>query len=339
MLRLALIGAGRTVVMGHAPALQALHDRYQVVAVADASPEALEHIGVLLAVPPERRYLDYREMLLREEVDVVDIALPHAFHHEAARSALYAGAHLITERPLALSIRDAEELLRVAEMRGKQISVLHFYLYFPPFREAIRQVRDGAIGEPFFIRCEGVTGGFGPGTAAYHPEWHGNPEIAGGGVWIDSGYHSIYLCNTLMESLIVSVAAQVGTYAQDIQVEDTAAALLTHTNSGISSIQVAWSVPAGGERVFEIYGKAGSIALGHDGHPLGIFSNETQSWRHPEVRFGQADSFIGIFEAIADCLESGALPPVSHRDALHTLEVVVAGYRASEKGTVETIVL
>ncbi|HOF88720.1 MAG TPA: Gfo/Idh/MocA family oxidoreductase, partial [Armatimonadota bacterium] len=140
MLRIGLIGAGRTVQIGHAPAFTALTDRYRVAAIADRSPEALARIGTQLGVPPERRYAEYRAMLLREPLDLAVIALPHVFHHEAAQQALLHGLHIVTERPLALSLRDAEELLRMAETRGRLMAVLHFYLFYPPFREAIRLV-------------------------------------------------------------------------------------------------------------------------------------------------------------------------------------------------------
>jgi len=334
MLRIGLIGCGRTVRIAHAPALQALGDFYQVAAIADRSPEALEATGLLLGLPPEHRYADYREMLTEEELNVVDISLPHAYHHEAAMAGLMAGLHLITERPLALSLPDAEELLRIAEMRGRLISALHFYLYYPPFQQAIRAVRDGAIGDPFFIRCEGVTGGFGAGTESFHPQWHENPEIAGGGVWLDSGYHAGYLSAALMGSPVASVAARADNYTTGLAVEDTVAAILMHANNGISSVQAAWSIPAGGRRVFEIYGTEGAIALDHEEYPLGIFSNSTRAWEHPKVSGGHAESFIGIFTAIAECLRFGAPPPVSHRDALHALRIVIAGYRANERNEV-----
>jgi len=337
MLRIAIIGAGMPVQVGHAPALQALRDRYQVVAIADVSPDALERVGVMLAVPAEHRYTDYQEMLLREKVDVVDIALPNAYHHEAAMAALLAGAHLIIERPLALSVADAEELLRLAESRGRLITVLHYYRFYPPFREAIRLVNTGAIGQPFLIRCEGVTGGFGPGTPTYHPQWHDNPIIAGGGVWMESGYHAVYLCTALMESPIVSVSASIDSYTSEFTVDDTAVVTLSHENNGVSHIQVAWSVPAGGQRVFEIHGTEGSIALDHEGYPLGLFDNATRTWSHPTITPARAESFIDIFAALADCLSFGAPPPVSHRDALQTLEVVQAGYRASAENAVEGI--
>ncbi|MHB9025149.1 MAG: Gfo/Idh/MocA family protein [Armatimonadota bacterium] len=338
MLRTALIGGGVTVRIGHAPALQKLRESFEVVALAERDPEVLELSGVLLGVSPEHRYADYREMLARESIDLVDIAVPHAFHHEAARAALMAGAHLVTERPLALNLHDAEEILRLAEFRGKQVTVLHFYLYYPPFREAIRLAMEGAIGETFFVRCEGVTGGYGAGTATYHPEWHGNPEVAGGGVWIDSGYHGAYLCVHLQRSPAISAAAQIGTFATDLPVEDTALVLLTHENGGMSSIQVAWSVPAGGQRVFEIYGTRGAIALDHEGYPLGLYRNATATWEHPAVEMHANDSFTGFFQALADCLLRGAPPPVSHREALHTLEIILAGYRASENASVESII-
>jgi predicted dehydrogenase len=337
MLRIALIGGGRTVRIGHAPALQALHDRFHVVAMADASPEALETTGMMLGIPPEHRYTDYRAMLAAMECDIVDISLPHAFHHEAAIAALHAGAHLITERPLALSERDAEELLRMAESRGRLITVLHFYKYYAPFHEAIRLIRKGEIGTPFLVRCEGVTGGFGPGTDAYHPEWHADPMIAGGGVWIDSGYHAIYLCNAMMGSPANAIAANITTVSPDLKVDDTVAALLTHANGGTSTIQAAWSVPSGGRRVFEIYGAEGTIAFDHEGNEFGFFSNRTRTWHHPALEVEHAGSFIGIFTALAECLEYGAPPPVPHREALHTLHAVLAGYRASDRATVEAI--
>jgi len=337
MLRIGLIGAGRTVQIGHAPAFTALTDRYRVAAIADRSPEALARIGTQLGVPPERRYAEYRAMLLREPLDLAVIALPHVFHHEAAQQALLHGLHIVTERPLALSLRDAEELLRMAETRGRLMAVLHFYLFYPPFREAIRLVRAGAIGEPFFIRCEGVTGGFGLGGDAYHPEWHGNPDIAGGGVWMDSGYHGVYLCRAMMGSPITSVAAAIGTFAGAQAVDDTAVAVLTHEHGGISTIQVSWAVPSGGRRVVDIYGAEGTISLDHDGYPLGIFSNATRAWSHPEITAASAESFMAYYAALAECLGFGAPPPVSHRDALQTLETVLAAYRAADNGTVESV--
>lgn len=337
MLRIALIGGGKPVQVGHAPALQALQHFYEVVAIADVSTEALERTGLQLGVPPARWYTDYREMLLREKLDVVDISLPNAYHHNAAMDALLAGLHVILESPLSLSIHDAEDLLRLAELRGKLITVLHYYLFYPPFREAIRLVRAGAIGQPFFIRCEGVTGGFGPGTATYHPQWHDNPEIAGGGVWMESGYHSVYLSAALMGSPVISINANIETFTSNFSVDDTAVAMLTHENDGISSIQVAWSVPSGGQRIFEIYGSAGTIAMDHEGYPLGLFTNANRTWQHPTIDMGRAESFIDLFEAIGECLISGAPPPISHREALHAIEVVQAGYQSSEQNAVQGI--
>ncbi len=335
MLRIALIGAGQPVQIGHAPALQALPELYQVTAICDPSPEALERTGMLLGVAREHWYTEYREMLLAEHLDIVDISLPNAFHHDAAMASLLAGAHLVIERPLSLSAHDAEELLQLAELRGRLISVLHYYLFYPPFREAIRLVREGAIGEPFFIRCEGVTGGFGPGTATYHPRWHDNLIVAGGGVWIESGYHAVYLCTALMRSPVIAVSANINSVSGDFTVDDTAVVHLTHENDGVSCIQVAWSIPAGGQRVFEIYGADGAIAMDHEGYPLGLFSNVTRTWQHPVVAMEQAESYIDLFKAIAESVSFGAPPPVSHRDALHALLVVQAGYRASAQNLVQ----
>lgn len=337
MLRIALVGAGRTVTIGHAPALQALHDLYQVVAIADQSREALDNAGILLAVPPGKRYIDYREMLQQGDIDAVSVTLPHAFHREVTIDALNAGLNVITERPIALSTSDAEEIIRLAEQKNKHVIVLHYYLYYPPFREAIRTVSDGSIGEPFFARCEGVTGGYGPGTASYHPDWHADPEISGGGVWLDSGYHSAYLCVSLLGARVEAVGARTANYTTGLQVDDTAAAQLYHANGGVSSVQAAWSVPSGGSRVFEVYGTEGSIVIDHDGYPLGIYSNKTQTWHHVNLAPTRDESFTDLYKAISDCLGYGAPVPVSHQDALHTLEIVMAGYRANSERSVVSV--
>jgi predicted dehydrogenase len=323
--------------MGHAPALQALGDDYEVVALADADPETLDETGVLLGLPPGHRFADYRELLLRVSPDVAVISVPHARHHEVATAALRAGAHLVTERPLALSLRDAEELLRFAEARGRLVTVAHYYLHYPPVAEAVRLVRAGAVGTPFFARIEGVTGGYGAGTESYHPAWHADIEQAGGGVWLDSGYHAAYLAVALLGSPVISLAARTATLATDLPVDDTAAALCLHDNGGISSLQAAWSVPAGGTRVLEVHGTAGSLQLDHEGHPLGVFDNAARTWRHPEIAFHHAGSFLGLYAALAACLRFGAPPPVTHREALHALDVIISGYRASENESVEGV--
>lgn len=334
MLRIALIGTGKNVVMGHAPALLSLRDRYTVTAIADQSPQALEEIGVLLSVPPASRYADYRVMLNEEKLDIVDIAVPHLYHHECIMAALQAGAHVISEPPLALSFRDAEESLMLAERHGRLITALHYFLAFPPVREAVRLVRDGEIGEPFLVRCEGLTGGYGPGTESYHPQWHGNPEIAGGGVWMNSGYHGAYLCEALMHSAVTAVSANIEAFVPGLDVDDTALALFKHHNGGASSLLTAWSAPSGGRQVLEVHGSEGSIIFGHDAQPLGIFSNDTRIWQHPEIPIPPAESFTGIFRQVAECLIQGAAPPVTHREALHTLQLVLTAYRASDEDKV-----
>jgi predicted dehydrogenase len=339
MLRVGLIGGGRPTHVGHAPALQGLAERLRVVALADRAPEARERTGLQLGLAEAHRYADYREMLRQESPELVVVAVPHAFHHEVTLAALHAGAHVITERPLALSLRDAQELLEVAESQGKLISVLHYYAFYPPLQEALRLVRAGAIGHPYFLRCEGVTGGFGAGTETYHPDWHREPDIAGGGVWMTSGYHASYLSTGLLGAPVRAVSAHMATFVPDTPpvMEDTALIHLAHEGGSLATLQVAWSAPAGGRRVLEVHGTEGAIVLDHGDHPLGVFSLATRSWHHPAFDIGHAASFRGIYQAIAECLLYGAPPPVTHRDALHTLAIIHAGYQSARSGCTEPV--
>src|SRR5688572_9725705 len=111
MLRLGLVGCGRIVEEGHAPALLRLGDRVQVVALADPSEERRAKVGGLFGVPASARHADLAAMLAGEQLDVADVAVPHFLHLQAARAVAAAGLHLFLEKPMAISLEEADTLL------------------------------------------------------------------------------------------------------------------------------------------------------------------------------------------------------------------------------------
>ena len=121
-IRLGLIGCGGIVQNTHARAYSALSDTVQVTALADIVPENLQKVGEQFSVPTENRYADYREMLEHAPIDVVTIATPHAFHAEQVTEAANAGVAVISEKPMATNLEEAD---RYSNSRTSQRCTLH----------------------------------------------------------------------------------------------------------------------------------------------------------------------------------------------------------------------
>ena len=338
MYRLGLIGCGRIVEEGHAPALLQLDERVQVVALADPSEERRTRLGGLLAVPDSARYADYTDMLRAERLDIVDVAVPHFLHRDVARAAAAAGAHLFLEKPMAVSLAEADAILEAVDAAGVSLCVAHNYLSMPHHAAALRLIAEGAIGRPFLIRHEGLGGSHYFGAAGYDPHWRTRAAQAGGGCLIDNAYHNLYLAETMMAAPVERVYARAGTFVQPIDVEDTALIFLEHAGGGTSSLQVSWAVKGGGARVHEVHGTEGSIAFGREGQPLALFRNSRGEWEAPDLGPEQEPaaffraSFLGLWRDFLTALENGAPSPVDGRQARRNLQLVVAAYEAARTG-------
>lgn len=97
---------------------------------------------------------DYRELLARPDIQVVDVALPSHLHHEVGRAVLESGKHLLMEKPMAISIADCDDLVQLARSRGLQISVGHEFRYSALWGKVKELVDAGAIGDPQYAMIE-----------------------------------------------------------------------------------------------------------------------------------------------------------------------------------------
>jgi myo-inositol 2-dehydrogenase/D-chiro-inositol 1-dehydrogenase len=104
--------------------------------------------------PQARVYPDYRKMLVQEGLDVVDVVLPSHLHHEAAADVLKSGRHLLLEKPMALTLAECDELLRLAKFRDRVIAVGHELRLSSLWGRVKELIDGGAIGEPLYALIE-----------------------------------------------------------------------------------------------------------------------------------------------------------------------------------------
>ena len=149
-IRLGLIGCGRIVQKSHCPSYLDIPDFVKVVALADLVPENLQGVGSVLDVPPAQMYSDYRDMLEKAEIDAVTIATPHYLHAEHAIEAAKAGVAIISEKPMATSLEEADEILSTVQRNNVLYTVVHNFLSLLPLKEAFAQLHEGKVGKPIF---------------------------------------------------------------------------------------------------------------------------------------------------------------------------------------------
>lgn len=331
-MKVGIIGGG-TIAVRHIRAYRSI-DEVEAITVADINP-AFPAKAELEATPNARAVGDHREILDDGEVEVVSICLPHDLHEPLAVEALQAGKHVITEKPIALTVEQADHMIAVAERVGRRLFVIMNLVFTPYYLRARELLRAGELGRPF-LSVFHITGNELP-RMNDPSSWKGTPDRAGGGAMIDTGYHAIYMLLDLFGS-----AEKVSAHARRLIVEpsnkmdDNAVATIEFANGVLASVIVSYSetnMPWSERRT--IYGTDASIEMSDDTvEPLRVWRDgqviERQDWPHQE-----APHPYSISQCIAhyvECIETGADPMVDARHARATLATLKAIYEASDMG-------
>lgn len=139
LLRVGIVGCGEVAQIIHLPTLRELRDRFQVTALCDVSRNVLEGVGGEWGVAA--RFTDYRDLVRSRNVDVVLIANPHVLHAEVALAAMEAGKHVMLEKPMCVTLAEADALIAVEAKTGVTVQVGLMRRYAPAFTEAVTLVR------------------------------------------------------------------------------------------------------------------------------------------------------------------------------------------------------
>jgi predicted dehydrogenase len=184
MLKIGIIGAGAVVQGAHVKAFQGRRD-VEVVGIADPNEAYRARVGASLGC--SRLYEDYRRLLDDRSVQALDICLPHFMHEGVVIEALSAGKDVLLEKPIALSLDQADRMMGAATKSGRQFFVALNERFFPAHRELKRIIDSGEHGRPFLALAQIVGDEL---TRMNDPSsWKGDWSKAGGGALIDTGTH------------------------------------------------------------------------------------------------------------------------------------------------------
>ena len=338
-IRLGLIGCGGIVRKKHAFGYLAIPDIVQVVAIADPVAENRAWGGDTFGVPAEQRYGGYGEMLEKAELDTVTIATPHSMHAKQAIAAAGAGVAVISEKPMATTLEEADAILDAVERNGVRYGVVHNFLFALSMQAALEELKD--LPEPFL----GRTSGMALKPVDFSAE-HSNPAFAwraskemGGGCIVDTAYHEMYSLQRLMQSPVRYVEARVQTLRLKVDVDDVALLLCEHENGAVSTVARSWCAPKIDNGPWcEVHTTEGSVWVQNrrsESDALKRSSREGR-WRQVDVPElaepdGEVNDHGRYFAATFEALANGSELPVTGYDGRHNLAMIEAARKATEE--------
>jgi predicted dehydrogenase len=332
VIRFGLIGCGR-VAPRHAQSIAELPGA-QLVAVADVVRSRAERFAKEYGAEP---YQDYRYLLERKDVDVVCVCTPSGMHAQMGVDAAHAGKHVIVEKPMALTLPDADRLIAAARSARVELCIVLQNRYNPPMQDLRRLVDERRLGRRLLAN---VTVRWYRPQEYYEDGWHGTWAMDGGAL-MNQSIHHIDALQWLMGD-VESVFAYTGTLAHTMEAEDTGVAVLRFAGGALGVVEGSTiTFPENLEGSIALFGDHGSVKVGGTALNRKIFWKVEGQIEHERelITRDQVDppSVYGASHkaVIADMLAAismGARPHTDGVEGRKSLALVLAMYESSRTG-------
>jgi predicted dehydrogenase len=155
-LHVGVIGLGEVAQIIHLPILEQLRERFTLTAICDISPSLLAEIGTRYRIPEDARHLDFHELAARDDLDVVFVLNSDEYHADCAIAAMRGGKHVLVEKPMCLTLAEADSMIRERDAAGVLLMVGYMRRYAPAFVEAVERAR--AMERINYVRVRDIIG-------------------------------------------------------------------------------------------------------------------------------------------------------------------------------------
>ena len=330
-IRFGIIGCGR-IAPKHAESIVALPDA-ELVGVCDIVPERAQAFADKYGAAP---YTDYRAMLERPDLDVVTIATPSGLHAEIGIAAAGAGKHVMVEKPMAMTLKSADELIAACRAAGVKLAVIHQNR----FNKSIKLLRQALEAGRFGKLTHGQATIRWNRDQNYYAQapWRGT-KLQDGGVLMNQSIHNIDLLQWMFGPA-ESVFGYTATQLRQIEMEDVGAAVIKFRNGAIGLIEAASTIyPKNIEETLNIFGATGSVIVG------GIAVNRIEVWEFPDAEEEKQQIFASqesdpptvygfghreIIQDMIDALRQDREPAIPGEEGRKALEIILAIYKCQE---------
>jgi UDP-N-acetyl-2-amino-2-deoxyglucuronate dehydrogenase len=331
-LRIALVGCGR-IAKNHFEAIGRI-DNLDLVAVADVVPERAEAAGAAQGVPS---FSSLEAMLKAVPCDIVTVAAPSGLHPTLGILAAEAGKHVVSEKPMAISLESADALIESCTANDVRLFVVKQNRLNPAIQLLKRAVRKGRFGRIHSANC--TVRWARPQDYYDQAPWRGTWAMDGG-AFMNQASHYVDLIQWLAGP-VESVMAMTATQERRIEAEDSGAAVLRFANGAIGVLDVTMlTYPRNLEGSITILGDRGSVKIG------GTAVNRVDTWVFED--YDDDDKLIeaaattpptvygfghqGYYENVVRVLRENVVPDTDGREGRKSLEIILAIYASARSG-------
>lgn len=342
-LNFAIIGCGR-ISHKHIEALADNVEESKLVAVCDIIPEKMDKVveeyyelidkqtnNMNEDIKEVKKYTDYNEMLKEEDIDAVAIATESGYHAKHTIDCLNSGKHVLVEKPMALSIEDADEMIKIAKEKGLKLGVCHQNRFNPPIQKLRRAIDEGRFGKI----VNGTARILWNRNDDYYKQasWRGTRELDGGTL-MNQCIHNIDLLQWMMGSEVERIHAERDTFLRNIEMEDFGAILIRFKNGSIGIVEGSACVyPKNLEETLSIFGEKGTVVIG------GLAVNEIETWKFADEKdydkedvSSQVDSVYGkghtpLYKDFIDAINYDREPYISGEEGKKPVEIILKAYK------------
>jgi UDP-N-acetyl-2-amino-2-deoxyglucuronate dehydrogenase len=313
-------------------------------AVFDVNPDLARDISQGFHVPMMGTL---SELVTNPLIDAAYIAVPHYLLAPLTQQALEAGKHVLTEKPLAISLEEVDALIALATERQLALGVFYEMRYAPAHAPARELIQAGAIGRIIGVRIQTLIDKpptywqSGYSGRSVNP-WRGIKAQAGGGVVLMNTSHLLDTVTYITGLVVTSVSAEVGTLVANVEVEDTAAATLRFNNGAVGGLIAGAHISgASSEEYCCLYGTQGQLRLPdpYGSNPLQLYLKRAWGDFPPNQWHTIPTKPVPIYqralEDFAKSVQSRQTVPISGQAARQVLAVVLGMYQsATEKRSI-----
>lgn len=335
----ALIGCGR-ISTNHMKA--AVNNKLNIVAVCDVIPEHMESILEKHELNQDasiKRYTDYKQMIEENQIDLVSIATESGIHAEIALYCIDHNIHVIIEKPMAMNIEDAEEIIRRSEEKHVKVSACHqnrFNIAVQEMRKAVEAGRFGQLSHgSIHVRWNRNEGYY---TQA---PWRGT-WAQDGGALMNQCIHGIDLLRWMMGDEVVEVyGATRQQFHHYLEAEDIGMAVIKFKNGAVATIEGTTNVyPQNLEETLYLFGENGTVKLGGkstNNIDVWDFKDETEE-DNKNKGFEEVTSNVygnghtSLFADVIDAIQNDRKPYVDAVAGRNALEMVLSIYKSQKTG-------
>jgi predicted dehydrogenase len=287
------------------------------------------------------RWTTELEDAIATDCDVVDICLPNALHHRATLAAAKAGRHVIIEKPFAMTLEQADDMIAACQAAGRKLMYAEELCFAPKYERVRQLVSEGAVGDIYMLKQ--LEKHSGP-----HSDWFWDIDQSGGGALMDMGCHAFAWFRWMLggRPRVTSVWATMATvlHKQRTKAEDNAVAVVEFENGAIGLAEDSWAKHGGMDDRVEVYGTGGYVEADlFRGNAALTYSQKGYGYALEKADTTQGWTFT-IFEEVfnqgyphelrhfIECVREDRQPLVTGEDGRAVLEMLYAAYASARSG-------